>query len=70
VAEYGVKIVADDDLPGHDWMFVSTDRGPVLILTRTACKSARLLSECWAAWRTIYSEPQRMVVGERHLRAV
>jgi hypothetical protein len=70
VLEYGVRIVRDDDLPGHNWMFVTTDRGPVVVLTRSAAQSPRALAEAWAAWRTIATAPQLIPVGPRRLHAV
>ena len=70
VTEYGVKIVGDDDLAGHDFMFFKTDRGPLLFLTRTACQSEMCLADAWATWRTMVTMPRLIPMGERHLRAV
>lgn len=70
VTEYGVKIVGDDDLPGHDWMFVNTDRGPVFVVTRSGSQSEHVLAEAWAAWRSMVTAPLGIPAGPRQLRAV
>jgi hypothetical protein len=53
--DYGVKIVADDDMPeDFDWMFARRHDGSlVLVMTRSASGCERALSEAWAAYRCI-----------------
>lgn len=70
MTEYGVKIVNDGDLAGHDFMFFTTDRGPLLLLTRSACQTEQCLADAWATWRTMVTRPQLIPAGERHLWAV
>ena len=50
---YGVKIVADDDMcEDVDWAFAKRHDGSmVLIMTRSAAGCERTLSEAWAAYR-------------------
>jgi hypothetical protein len=55
---YGVKIVEDDALPEeHEWAFVKTDDGLLLVMTRTAVNDERTLEECWSAYRSIEGCP-------------
>lgn len=70
MTEYGVKIVEDDDLPDHDWMFVDTDRGPVFVVTRSGCQSERVLAEAWAACHELRPAPSLVPTGSYRLRSV
>lgn len=63
---YEVRVVRDGELPGeHEWMFVKTTDGLVLLIESAAVRNQRVLAEVWAARRCMRADGSR---AARHLR--